>query len=75
MKEKNNVAQYDEGTLEKHQNFNAKSDHTCKRKSEINMVDCLAYGTLSESSKPGTGVYEDIFKSCFMMRHFSCSQC
>ena len=66
---KNIDAQYDEVTLEKHQNkhnFNIKSDHTSKGKCEMNMVDCLAYGTVSESSRPQgastteTGVYEAV---------------
>ena len=48
--------------------FITKSDHNSKGKSEMNMVDCLAYGTVSEISKhhgtsiseTGTGVYEAI---------------
>ena len=53
-------AQYDEVTLEN------KSDQTFKGKCEMNMMDCLAYGTVSESSRPQgastteTGVYEAV---------------
>ena len=49
-------------------NFKTIYDQSSKGKIEINMVDYLAYGTVSESSKPQgtstseirTGVYEAI---------------